>query len=127
MSLRTLLVHAWSAIPPRYRMPTVVATGNWVTATATLLSIVPVTGATVSETSSFSTPPVAAISPFLVTSTADQPTSLGPVIGPLQHVCKVTAAAVAQVLTGGDPQAALTAAAQAADDLISNYALANGG
>ena len=58
---------------------------------------------------------------------ADAPTSLGPVIGPLQQVRKVTAAAVANVLTGGDPQAALTAAAQQADDLIANYALANGG
>jgi sn-glycerol 3-phosphate transport system substrate-binding protein len=57
---------------------------------------------------------------------ADAPTSLGPVIGPLEQVRKVTAAAVATVLTGGDPQAALSAAAQQADDLIANYALTNG-
>ena len=54
-------------------------------------------------------------------------TSLGPVIGPLLQVRKVTAAAVADVLTGGDPQNALSAAAQAANDLIANYSLANGG
>lgn len=57
---------------------------------------------------------------------ADAPTSKGPVIGPLLQVRKVTADAVATVLTGGDPQAALTHAAQAADDLIANYALTNG-
>jgi sn-glycerol 3-phosphate transport system substrate-binding protein len=53
----------------------------------------------------------------------DAPTSDGPVIGPLQQVRKVTATAVATVLTGGDPQTALTTAAQQADDLIANYAL----
>ncbi len=57
----------------------------------------------------------------------DAPTSEGPVIGPLLQVRKVTAAAVATVLQGGDPQAALTSAAQQADDLISNYAAQNGG
>jgi sn-glycerol 3-phosphate transport system substrate-binding protein len=58
---------------------------------------------------------------------ADAPTSLGPVIGPLEQVRLVTAAAVAEVLTGGDPQTALTKAAQAANDLIANYNLANSG
>jgi sn-glycerol 3-phosphate transport system substrate-binding protein len=58
---------------------------------------------------------------------ADSPTSLGPVIGPLQQVRKATAAAVADVLTGGDPQTALTSAAQQANDLISNYNLTSGG
>jgi sn-glycerol 3-phosphate transport system substrate-binding protein len=58
---------------------------------------------------------------------ADAPTSLGPVIGPLEQVRKVTAAAVAEVLTGGDPQTALTKAAQQADDLISNYNTTNRG
>ena len=57
---------------------------------------------------------------------ADAPTSLGPVIGPLQQIRKVTAAAVAQVLTGGDPQTALSQAAAAANDLIANYNLTNG-
>jgi len=57
---------------------------------------------------------------------ADAPTSLGPVIGPLEQVRKVTAAAVADVLTGGDPQTALSNAAQAANDLIANYNLTNG-
>ena len=55
----------------------------------------------------------------------DGPTSKGPVIGPLLQVRKVTAAAVATVLTGGDPQTALSAAARQADDLISNYLLQN--
>jgi sn-glycerol 3-phosphate transport system substrate-binding protein len=36
-------------------------------------------------------------------SSADAPTSAGPVIGPLEAVRRVTAAAVAEVLTGGDP------------------------
>ncbi|MCW2800927.1 MAG: putative transporter substrate-binding protein [Aeromicrobium sp.] len=58
---------------------------------------------------------------------ADEPTSLGPVIGPLEQVRKVTATAVADVLTGGDPQTALTTAAQQADDLITNYNLTSGG
>ena len=60
-------------------------------------------------------------------SAADAPTSSGPVIGPLFQVRVVTAAAVADVLTGGDPQSALTNAAQQANDLIANYNLANGG
>lgn len=60
-------------------------------------------------------------------SAADAPTSSGPVIGPLLQVRVVTAAAVAEVLTGSDPQAALTNAAQQANDLIANYNLANGG
>ena len=60
-------------------------------------------------------------------SAADAPTSSGPVIGPLLQVRRVTAAAVAEVLTGGDPQAALSNAAQQANDLIANYNLANGG
>src|SRR5262249_32010120 len=63
-------------------VPTVVATGDWVTATATLLAIAPVTGATISETSQISSPPVAAISPFLVTSTADVATL--PALGTLR-------------------------------------------
>ncbi|MCU1392513.1 MAG: hypothetical protein JWM34_941, partial [Ilumatobacteraceae bacterium] len=57
---------------------------------------------------------------------ADAPTSVGPVIGPLLQVRKVAAAAVASVLTGGDPQAALDTASQQADDLIANYNLTNG-
>jgi len=58
---------------------------------------------------------------------ADAPTSNGPVLGPLQQVRRVTAQAVAAVLTGTDPQAALDAGAQQADDLIANYALQNPG
>jgi len=61
-----------------------------------------------------------------LSGSADSPTSLGPVIGPLLQVRKVTAAAVADVLTGGDPQTALSQAAQAADDLIANYNLTTG-
>ena len=49
------------------------------------------------------------------------PTSQGPVIGPLKQVRRATAAAVADVLSGGDPQTALTKAAQNANDLITNY------
>src|SRR5262249_41216221 len=63
-------------------LPLVLATGGRVTATATLQSIVPATGATVGDTSPISSPPVAAISPFLVTSTADQSTS--PSLGTLR-------------------------------------------
>jgi sn-glycerol 3-phosphate transport system substrate-binding protein len=53
------------------------------------------------------------------------PTSQGPVIGPLKQVRRVTAAAVADVLSGGDPQTALSKAAQAANDLIANYITQN--
>lgn len=60
-------------------------------------------------------------------SSVDAPTSAGPVIGPLQQVRRVTAAAVAEVLTGADPQTALSNAAQQANDLIANYSLNNGG
>jgi sn-glycerol 3-phosphate transport system substrate-binding protein len=49
------------------------------------------------------------------------PTSQGPVIGPLKQVRRVTATAVADILSGGDVQAALTKAAQGANDLITNY------
>ncbi|CAB4882265.1 unannotated protein [freshwater metagenome] len=54
-------------------------------------------------------------------SSAPGPTSQGPVIGPLKQVRRATASAVAEVLTGGDVQTALTKAAQAANDLIANY------
>ena len=54
-------------------------------------------------------------------SSAPGPTSQGPVLGPLKQVRRVTAAAVAEVLLGGDPQTALTKAAQNANDLIANY------
>ena len=60
-------------------------------------------------------------------SAVDAPTSAGPVIGPLLQVRLVTAAAVAQILTGSDPQSSLSNAAQQANDLIANYNLANGG
>ncbi len=49
------------------------------------------------------------------------PTSQGPVIGPHKAVRRVTATAVAEALSGGDVSAALTKAAQAANDLIANY------
>ena len=58
--------------------------------------------------------------------TVDSPTSKGPVLGPLKQVRRVTAAAVAEVLTGGDVQAALDNAAQQANDLIANYNAENG-
>jgi sn-glycerol 3-phosphate transport system substrate-binding protein len=56
-----------------------------------------------------------------LTSSLPGPTSQGPVIGPHKAVRRVTALAVAEVLSGGDVQTALTKAAQAANDLISNY------
>ena len=58
--------------------------------------------------------------------TTDVPTSRGPVLGPLKQVRRVTAAAVASVLSGGDVQAALDNAAQQANDLITNYNAQNG-
>jgi sn-glycerol 3-phosphate transport system substrate-binding protein len=54
-------------------------------------------------------------------SSSPGPTSQVPVIGPLKQVRRVTADAVASVLSGGDVQAALTKAAQGANDLIANY------
>ncbi len=51
---------------------TVVATNRWITATATLLDSQTLPGLTLSETSEFSAA-VAAINPFVVTSTADEP------------------------------------------------------
>ena len=56
-----------------------------------------------------------------LTSSAPGPTSQGPVIGPHKAVRRVTATAVGVALSGGDVQAALTKAAQAANDLITNY------
>ena len=55
----------------------------------------------------------------------DAPTSNGPVIGPLQQVRRITAAAVAAILTGADPQTALSDAARQANDAIAIYNLAN--
>ena len=58
-------------------------------------------------------------------SSKSGPTSQGPVIGPLKQVRRATAAAVADVLSGGDPQTALSKAAQNANDLITNYNVQN--
>lgn len=57
---------------------TVVAAGNWVTATATLVSLDPTSGQTLRETSTFTPSPIVAINPFLVTTTADVTTTLLP-------------------------------------------------
>ncbi len=51
----------------------------------------------------------------------DTPTAKGPILGPLKQIRRVTAAAVADVFLGGDPQAALDTAAQQANDLIRVY------
>jgi hypothetical protein len=61
----------------------VVTTGDWVTATATVLSTPSGSGATGGDTSEFSSPPITAINPFLVSSTADP--SGAPVLGTLRY------------------------------------------
>jgi sn-glycerol 3-phosphate transport system substrate-binding protein len=51
----------------------------------------------------------------------DDPALLGPLLGPQREVRIVTARAVAEILDGGDVQAALTDAATQADALIADY------
>ncbi len=62
---------------------TVVAAGSWVTATATLVAVDLTSGQTLRETSAFTPTPIAAINPFLVTSTADVTTT--PLPGSLRY------------------------------------------
>ncbi|MGI9029696.1 MAG: ABC transporter substrate-binding protein [Ilumatobacteraceae bacterium] len=57
----------------------------------------------------------------LLGASADDPSTLGPVLGPLREVRSVTAAAVASIFTGADVATTLTAAAQQSDALITDY------
>jgi sn-glycerol 3-phosphate transport system substrate-binding protein len=52
--------------------------------------------------------------------------SVGPVLGPLPQIRSLTAAATAAIMGGADVQAQLTAAAQQADALITQYNQLNG-
>ena len=56
-----------------------------------------------------------------VAQTPDVPTSNGPVLGPLREVRVTAASAMAQIMNGADPQAALTDAAALANALIADY------
>lgn len=60
-------------------------------------------------------------------STPDEPTAIGPLLGPQREVRVLTSRALAEVLAGGDPAAALADAAARADSLLSNYAAQQGG
>ncbi len=51
----------------------------------------------------------------------DDPAQLGPIFGPRSEVRAVTARAVADIFSGADVQASLTAAAQQANALIADY------
>lgn len=55
----------------------------------------------------------------------DAPSSLGPVIGPMREVRIVAQRLTDTVLSGGDVQPAVTAAAAQADAIIADYALTN--
>lgn len=59
-------------------------------------------------------------------SSPDEPTSVGPVVGPLREVRTVTAQAVAAIFAGADVATSLAAAAQQADALIADYNSRNG-
>ena len=52
---------------------------------------------------------------------ADDPTALGPVLGPMRQVRTATASAVAAIFGGADVAPTLDAAAQQADALIIDY------
>jgi sn-glycerol 3-phosphate transport system substrate-binding protein len=56
-----------------------------------------------------------------VAQTPDEPTSNGPVLGPLREVRVTAASAMAQIMNGADPQTALTDAATLANALITDY------
>jgi sn-glycerol 3-phosphate transport system substrate-binding protein len=56
-----------------------------------------------------------------VAQTPDVPTSNGPVLGPLREVRVTAASAMAQIMNGADPQAALSDAAALANALIADY------
>jgi sn-glycerol 3-phosphate transport system substrate-binding protein len=60
-------------------------------------------------------------------STPDEPTAIGPLLGPQREVRVLTSRALAEVLAGGDPAAALADAASRADSLLANYAAQQGG
>jgi sn-glycerol 3-phosphate transport system substrate-binding protein len=51
----------------------------------------------------------------------DDPAANGPVLGPMREIRVVTSGAVQEVLTGGDPAAALTNAAAQANALLAQY------
>lgn len=56
-----------------------------------------------------------------VAQTPDEPTSNGPVLGPLREVRVTAAGAMAQILNGADPATALADAATLANSLIADY------
>ncbi len=56
-----------------------------------------------------------------VAQTPDEPTSNGPVLGPLREVRVAAASAMGQIMNGADAQAALTEAATLANALITDY------
>jgi hypothetical protein len=61
----------------------IVATGDWVTATATVVSTPNGSSLNGGDSSEFSNPPIVATNPFLVTSTADEASS--PALGTLRY------------------------------------------
>jgi ABC-type glycerol-3-phosphate transport system substrate-binding protein len=60
-------------------------------------------------------------------ATPDEPTAVGPLLGPQRDVRVLTSRAMATVLDGGDPQAALTDAATRANQLLADYQAQQGG
>jgi sn-glycerol 3-phosphate transport system substrate-binding protein len=54
-------------------------------------------------------------------NTPDEPTAVGPLLGPQREIRVLTSRAVATVLDGGDPAAALTEAASQANTLLAQY------
>jgi sn-glycerol 3-phosphate transport system substrate-binding protein len=58
-------------------------------------------------------------------TTADDPATQGPIIGPLREVREVTARGVAEIFAGGDVQTSLSNAAAQANALIADYAARN--
>ena len=60
-----------------------------------------------------------------LTASADNPATLGPVLGPLREVRAVTARGVANIMNGADVEVSLTESAQQADALIADYLIRN--
>ncbi|MEY4230872.1 MAG: hypothetical protein RLZZ362_1721, partial [Actinomycetota bacterium] len=60
-------------------------------------------------------------------ATPDEPTAFGPLLGPQRAVRVLTARALATVLPGGAPQAALTDAATRANQLLAADQAQQGG
>jgi sn-glycerol 3-phosphate transport system substrate-binding protein len=60
-----------------------------------------------------------------LTKSPDTPALQGPILGPQREIRSITASAVAEILTGGDVQAALSAAAAQANDLLASYNASN--